>query len=178
MPVNDREVFEHFSTSLSASPEIAHLAYAAYASSKYDWVRHFESRKGISPTAEEIDEWIASQPPSRLDEIREAAEITFELAAQAYLANRIEEEKERAVRDSILGQVQGMATRVETATSFRATWLPNLFIGVVASFVFAAIVTFGAAIYTRDASLFALFKAFGTASSPSVPPGQLGARPD
>lgn len=175
MPINDREVFEHFLKAPDATLEIAHLAYAAYASSKYDWARHFEERKGHPPTTEEMDEWIASQPPSRLDEIREAAETTFELAAEAYMAKRIEEEKERAVRDSILGQVEGMARRVEVATSFRATWLPNLFIGVVASFVFAAIITLGAAIYTRDASLFAMFKAIGgdpaTTAPPPRPPG-------
>jgi len=165
-------VFEHFLKDPDATLEIAHLAYAAYASSKYDWARHFEERKGRPPTPEEIDEWIASQPPSRLDEIMEAAKTTFELAATAYMANRIEAEKERAVRDSILGQVEGMARRVETATSFKATWLPNLFIGVVASFLFALIVLGGAAIYREDPSIFALFKASPPAlTQPPRPPG-------
>ncbi len=165
MPLNDREVFEHFLNDPDATLEIAHLAYAAYASSKYDWATHYEQRKGQPPGAEEMDEWIASLPPSRLTEIREAAATTFDLAAQAYMANRIEAEKERAVRDSILGQVEGMARRVEAATSFKATWLPNLFIGVVASFLFALIVLGGAAIYREDPSIFALFKA-----SPPAPP--------
>lgn len=172
MPVNDREVFEHFLNDPDTTLEIAHLAYAAYASSKYDWARHFEERKGQPPTAEEMDEWIASQPPSRLDEIRDAAETTFELAAQAYAAKRIEEEKERAVRDSILGQVEAMARRVETATSFKATWLPNLFIGVVASFVFAFLVLGAAVIYRDDPSLFTIFK-----GSPAAP-AQPGTRPN
>jgi hypothetical protein len=40
-----------------------------------------------------MDEWIASLPPSRLVEIREAAATTFELAAHAYAVKQIEEEK-------------------------------------------------------------------------------------
>lgn len=170
MPLNDREVFEHFLKDPDASLEIAHLAYAAYASSKYDWAAHFEQRKGQPPTVAEMDEWIASQPPSRLTEIREAAATTFELAALAYLNARIEAEKERAVRDSILGQVEGMAKRVEVATSFKATWLPNLFIGIVASFLFALLVLGGAAIYREDPSIFALFK-------PSPAPPAQSSRP-
>jgi hypothetical protein len=168
MPSNDREVFEHFLNDPDASLEIAHLAYAAYASSKYDWAAHFETRKGQPPSSEEMDEWIASQPPSRLDEILEAAKTTFELAATAYMAKRIEEEKDRAVRDSILSQVEGMARRVEVATSFKATWLPNLLLGVVASFAFALIVLGGAAIYRGDPSIFALFKDSPPAPTPPV----------
>jgi hypothetical protein len=70
----------------------------------------------------------------------------------------MEEERTKAVDRSILSRVDTMAERVERATSLRATWLPNLFIGVVASFVFALIVLGGAAIYRGDPSPFALFK--------------------
>ncbi len=63
MPLNDREVFEHFLKDPDATLEIAHLAYAAYASSKYDWARHFEERKDRPPTAEEMSPSAAPAPP-------------------------------------------------------------------------------------------------------------------
>lgn len=176
MPSNDREVFQHFLDDPEASLEVAHLAYAAYASSRYDWVTLFEQRKGRLPDPAEVDEWIASLPPSRFVEIRNAAAETFDLAANAYMASRIEAEKEQAVRTSILDSVKGIQElvavnnrevlgeartirdRVEKATSFRGTWVPNTFTGVIASFLFAAIVLIMAAIYRGDPSLFALFK--------------------
>ena len=51
-----------------------------------------------------------------------------------------------------------LAAKVERATSLRATWLPNLMIGIVASVMFTLFVMVGAAIYERDPSPFALFK--------------------
>jgi len=185
MPNNDREVFQHFLEDPDASLEVAHLAYAAYASGRYDWVTLFEERKGRSPTPEEVDEWIASLPPSRFVEIREAAAETFDLAANAYMASKIAAEKEQAVRASILDAVNGMRisvdannrevlgemrvarAAVQTLTSFRGTWLPNIFTGVIASFVFAVIVIVMAAIYHRDPSIFALFK--GPNEAPAAP---------
>lgn len=188
MPNNDREVFQHFLNEAGISPEIAHLAYAGYASSRYDWATRFEERKGRPPNSEEVDEWIAEQPPSRFVEILQAAEETFDLAATAYMANRIEAEKERAVRDSILdavkgirevvaannrevlGRVEAIDAKVAKATSFRGTWLPNTFTGIIASFGFTVIVLIAAAIYHRDPSLFALLKVSGEAPAANAPP--------
>lgn len=176
MPSTDREVFQHFLRDSESTLEVAHLAYAAYASSRYDWVTLFEQRKGRTPTPDEVDEWIASLPASRFLEIRNAAAETFDLAANAYMASRMEAEKEQAVRASILDSVKGIQTlvaadnrevliearairnRVEKATSFRGTWLPNTFTGVIGSFLFAVIVLVMAAVYRGDPSIFALFK--------------------
>ncbi len=158
MPSNDREVFRHFRDDPELSPELASLAYAAYASQRYDWVELFETRKGRPPNSDEVDEWIASLPLSRLEDIKRSAADTFDLAATAYMADRTEEAMAQAVRESVLGEVRELAAQIKAATSFRSTWLPNLFVGVIASFAFALIVLVGAAIYQRDPSLFALFK--------------------
>ena len=188
MPSNDREVFQHFLNDSDASLEVAHLAYAAYASGRYDWVTLFEERKGRLPSPEEVDEWIASLPPSRFIEIREAAAETFDLAATAYMASRIEAEKEQAVRASILDTVRGIQevvaannreviaearvirTVVERATSFRGTFVPNTITGVIASFAFALIVLAMAVIFHDDPSIFALFKSSSDSPAVTAPP--------
>jgi hypothetical protein len=153
MPESDQEVFEHFRSDYPNSRrEIALLAYARYAQDKYDWVNHELARRdGQPPTDEEVTVWIAGLPNSRLAEIHRGAAELFQAAAEEYMKPRIEEERAKAVEQSIL-------RRVERATSFWRTFFPNLFIGVVASFVFAAIVLVSAAIYHRDPSPFALFK--------------------
>jgi hypothetical protein len=65
--------------------------------------------------------------------------------------------------------MEAIASRVERATSFRATWLPNLFIGVVATIVFTLLVLVGAAIYRGDPSIFALFKDSPVPATPVKP---------
>ncbi|PHK93469.1 hypothetical protein CR162_18530 [Pseudoroseomonas rhizosphaerae] len=190
MPNNDREVFEHFLSDPDASPEVAHLAYAAYAASKYDWATRFEELKGRPPAPAEVDQWIAELPMSRFVEIRATASETFALAAQTYMRDEIEKAKAEAVRASIFGEVQGISRlveannktalvearaireRVEKATSFKGTWLPNTFTGIIASLAFSVIVLVIAMIYQRDPSLFALFKgASPPPVSTPVPPG-------
>jgi hypothetical protein len=159
MPKSDQEVFDHFHTDYgsNARREIALFAYAKFAQEKYDWVNH-EIIQGTPPTEAAVAGWIAALPNSRLAGIYEDANRFFNNAAEAYMRTRMEEERAKAVERSILGQVEAMARRVERATSFKATWLPNLFIGVVASFVFTLVVLGGAAIYRGDPSIFALFK--------------------
>ena len=74
------------------------------------------------------------------------------------MKTRMEEERAKAVDSSILSRVETMAERVERATSFRATWFPNLCIAVVASFAFVVIVVVGGIIFANDPSPFALLK--------------------
>ena len=159
MPKSDQEVFDHFHTDYgsNSSLEIALLAYARYAQSKYDWMNHAKTQ-GRDLTEQEITDWITGLPNPRLAEIHEGASRFFKEAAEDYMKARMEEERAQAVERSILGRLEAMARRVEVATSFKATFWPNLFIGVVASFVFALIVLGGAAIYRGDPSIFALFK--------------------
>jgi hypothetical protein len=158
MPATDREVFAYFLQDETTTREIALLAYASYAASKYDWATHFEQRRGRPTPPEEADEWTADLPESRLIEIRDTAVTFFADAATAYMLPQIEEARASALRDALVARMEIVEARVERATSFRATWLPNLFIGVVASFLFALIVLGGAAIYRGDPSIFALFK--------------------
>jgi hypothetical protein len=165
-------MFEHFQSDYVSTPEVALLAYARYVQDKYDWIAQRLTRAGKAPTEAEVTRWISDLPTSRLAEIQAGASNTFKQAAEAYMAARIAEERTKAVNESILGGVQAIAQRVETtaqrveetarrferATSLRATWLANVFIGIVASFAFTLIVLLGAAIYRRDPSPFALFK--------------------
>jgi hypothetical protein len=116
------------------------------------------ARDGRAPTDDEITRWIADLPNSRLDGIYSGAISQFRTAAEEYMKPRIEEERTRAVESSILGRVETIARRAEHAASFWRNVVPNLFIGIVASFVFSLIVLVGAAIYRGDPSIFALFK--------------------
>jgi hypothetical protein len=166
MPESDQEVFEHFRSDYPPNDrrEIAFLAYARFAQDKYDWVNHELARRGGQPpTEEEVTTWIAALPNSRLAEFHRGAAELFQAAAEEYMKPRIEEERAKAVEQSIL-------LRVEQATSFRRTFLPNLFIGVVASFAFAVIVLVGTAIYRGDPSILALFKEPSTQTQPGTAP--------
>ncbi len=156
MPETDREVFAYFLADPSNPREVALLAYASYAVSKYDWAAHFEQRYGRRPDPEEADEWTASQPESRLIEIRDTAITFFADAATAFMA------KAAAVNASIMSEVQrlnqDLTTKVEQATSFSGTWKQGLFLGVAASFAFTALVIAGGFIFDRDPSPFGWFK--------------------
>lgn len=166
MPKSDQEVFEHFQSDyLNSSLEIALLAYARYAQSKYEWMDH-EKTRGKVPTEAEIAEWISSLPNPRLTEIHEGASQFFKAAAEDYMKTRMEEECNKAVDRSILSQVKAMADRVTRATSFGRTIGPNVAITVVASFVFALIIAFASVIYQSDPSPFAFLKKAAQANHP------------
>lgn len=159
MPETDQEVFEHFRSDYGSSREIALLAYARFAQDKYDWVnQRLKEKDGQAPTEAEVTRWIRDLPNSRLAEIHNSAANTFRDAAEEYMKTRMEEERAKAVDSSILSRVETMAERVERATSFRATWFPNLCIAVVASFAFVVIVVVGGIIFANDPSPFALLK--------------------
>jgi hypothetical protein len=153
MPETDQEVFEHFRSDYGSSREIALLAYARFAQDKYDWVTHY-TKGGQAPTEAEIARWIHEIPNSRYLELHNSAANTFRDAAEEYMKPRIEEERAKAVDSSILNRVETMAGRVERATSFRATWFPNLCVAVIASFAFAAIIILSHFIFDTDPSLF------------------------
>ena len=169
MPTNDREVHQHFYSRVDDPPEVAALAYAGYAKAKYDWVAHFEARESHPPTSAEVDRWIADLPASRLDDLRQDAIDFFDLAARAYMASDIERAAEAARDEAIVMEVRTAAAaitvsgervqdRVERATSFRSTFWPNVFIGIVASFAFSFLVIAASIVFTRDPSPFALFR--------------------
>jgi hypothetical protein len=171
MPKTDQEVFEHFRSFGSDPGEeiICLLAYASYAQAKYEWVNHSKIRHGRDPTEHEVATWIADLPNPRLADILNSAIDTFNNAAERYLKTRTEEERAKAVDSSILGRVDIMAQRVERATSFRATFLPNLFTGVVASFAFALLIILASLIFNKDPSPFAFFKNPAPAASGPAP---------
>jgi hypothetical protein len=88
MPVDsDRDVFKRFAEG-EASREIALLAFASYAATKYDWEAHHERRHNRPPTADEVEHWIRDQSDTRLDEILKAAAAYFDEAANAYMADQ------------------------------------------------------------------------------------------
>ena len=162
MPATDRDVFAHFLNDNTISREIALLAYASYAEAKYDWMALFEERYGHPPAEEQANEWTASLPASRLNEIRATAVAFFTDAATAYSLPQIEAARDEAVSSSILAEVKrlnlDLAGKVEHATSFGGTWKQGLFLGVAASFAFAALVIAGGFIFDRDPSPFGWFK--------------------
>ncbi|MFK4047513.1 hypothetical protein [Roseomonas mucosa] len=173
MPASDREVFTYFQEDPNTTPETALLAYAAYVQAKYDWVDH-QAQRGRSVTAEDIEEWTASQPETRLIEIRDTALTFFADAATTYMQPHLEAAKETAVKGSILSEGKRLNTeltakvdtamaaldrKVENATSFSGTWKQNMFLGVAASFAFTVLVILGGFIFDRDPSPFAWFKA-------------------
>lgn len=169
MPESDQEVFEHFRTDYpDGTREVGLLAYARYAQDKYDWINQRLSRANPLHTEREITKWISDLPNTRLAEIHAGALNLFREAAETYMEARIQEERTKAVNDSILGRVNTMAERVERATSFRATWLPNVFVGIIASLGFTLLVMIGAAIYHKDPSPFALFKEEPSSAKPAA----------
>jgi len=113
--------------------------------------------------------WIADLTNSRLREIWNGASDFFADSAKRYMAQRMEEERAKAVETSILSRVTEMAQKVERATAFRSRWPSDLLIAVAASFVFAVIVLLGAAIYRDDLSIFALVKEWAAPPAPVQP---------
>lgn len=90
MPGNPREVFETLTQEGGEDPpEVALLAYGAFAAELYEWVEHEEHRQGRPPSDEEINAWIAQIPDARLKRIRDEALESFGLAAKAFLEPEI-----------------------------------------------------------------------------------------
>ncbi len=172
MPVDsDRDVFRRF-TEGGSSRAVALLAFASYAEAKYDWEAHHETRHGKPPTAIEVERWIRDQSDARLDEIQKGAVAWFAEAANAYMTDQIEAERQQAVAQSILSEVNAIRTRVEDVTSFRATFWLNLFVGVVASFVFAFIIIGASLIFNKDPSPFSFFKKPEPVATVPAPPAK------
>jgi hypothetical protein len=162
MARTDREVFDLFLTDPGCTREIALLAFASYAPAKHDWIGVYEQQHGAPPTEPEVERWIAELPPSRFSEIRDTAIAFFEEAATAYMQSVIEEERAKAVGESILAEVrrlnQDLAGKVVRATSFWGTVWGNLLIGIAASFGFTVLVILGGLIFEKDPSPFAITK--------------------
>jgi hypothetical protein len=152
MPANDKEVFDYFRKDASTLAEVDYLAYASYAFDKFAWMEKFTELTGAPASAAQVDHWIAQLPDSRLDEIQQAAVDYFDRAARTYMKPETERAIEEAVNRSILSAVQ-------SATSFKQTFWPNLFVGIVASFAFAVIIIVASSIFARDPSPLALYKA-------------------
>jgi len=159
MPATDQEVFEHFHTDYpGTSRAVALLAYARYAQAKYEWIKQKHTIGSIAPTERDITRWISELPNSRLEEIHAGVLRFFEAAAEALFVDRIDQERARAIEQSIVGRVDAMATRVERATSFWRTIGPNVIVAVVGSFVFALIIILASLVVTHDPSPFAWLK--------------------
>lgn len=162
MPRTDEDVFARFRKDPSLTREQAHLAYAAYAEAKYDWVEHIRKRTGSAPTPEQIEAWIADLPDSRFEELRIAAFNFFEEAAEAYMQPQVEAASTRAVEDSILGEVQQLSrelvAKVETALSPSTAWRIGIGAGLAASFLFTVLVVVCGWLFNSDPSPFALIK--------------------
>ena len=151
MPSTDRDVFLRFFENPDISREVALIAYASFAAEKYEWIAHVEEREGEAPSLERVNSWIADLPDSRLAGFQDTSLTAFEIAAAAYMEPVMETAKKEAVDRSILAQVK-------RATSFWATFWPNLFTGVVASFTFAVLIILSAWVFKRDPTPFAFFK--------------------
>ncbi len=174
MPASDRDVYRHFYARSDDPPEIVALAYAGYASEKYEWFAHVEARTGRAPSPEEVDRWIADLPDSRLESHRQDAIDLFDLACKAYMAADIDKAVAAARDDAIVREVrasnEALAARLQTATSFGSTFIANLFIGVIASFAFSLLVIVASLIFARDPSPFALYRSLQPAATQSRPP--------
>lgn len=106
MPNSDLEVFDHVISDAETSLEIDYLTYALFAWKKKEWVEHFAAKHGNRPTQAEIDGWITQLPDSEYLIMRRDAAQYFADAARAFLADQIEEEKKKAVNESILAEVK------------------------------------------------------------------------
>jgi hypothetical protein len=85
MARNLREVFEFFAhgTGEDYAPEVALLAFGAFAAELYEWSDHEQRRRGGPPTTEDVEAWIMQIPDARLRRIREETQEAFGLAARA-----------------------------------------------------------------------------------------------
>jgi hypothetical protein len=164
MPANDREVFEYFQRDDDTISEVELLAYASYALDKYEWMKKFEELHGTSPTQAEIDDWINHLPDSRLEETFDQALSFFDTAAREFLKDEIDTATKKAVDDSILSEVK-------RHTSFRSTWLLNVFCGIVASLAFSLLVIVMSLIFSHDPSPIALFKTIEQTAGKNPPKG-------
>jgi hypothetical protein len=168
MPESDQEVFDHFQTGYGDTEQVALMAYARYAKVKYDWVNHELSRLQRRPTPEEEKQWIAGQPNSRFDEIRDGAVSQFQASAEEFIRPRIEAERARALETAIISRVDAAAGRVERATSFRHRFFPDLFLAMLASFLLAVLLVI-AALAIRGDPIIALLRE--VLAQPPPPPG-------
>ncbi|MGB8363557.1 MAG: hypothetical protein WCE20_03375 [Rhizomicrobium sp.] len=106
MPTNDIEVFDYLLSDSDTPAEIDYLTYAVFAYKKKAWCDHFEKTKGHKPTHDEIDEWIGQLSDYEFRQIRNEAAEFFHAAAEEHLADYIEQQKEEAVDNSILSEVE------------------------------------------------------------------------
>src|SRR6516165_6098034 len=106
MPNSDIEVFDFLTSSSEILNEIDFLTYALFAYRKREWIDHFQSNNDRYPTQQEIDGWISQITQYEFREMRDRAAEFFRLAANEYLKEYIEDQKQQAVDKSILGEVQ------------------------------------------------------------------------
>ena len=172
MPADDREVWRHFNLRSADTREVTELAYAKFTRSQYEWMAHVETRDGSAPSQSDVIRWIADLPDSYLETIRLYAIDSFDLAARSYMAAEIERAVESARDDAIVREIrasnEAIVAQVTRATAFGSTFLPNLFIGVVASVAFSVLVIGASLIFARDPSPFALYR--GLQPSPPAEP--------
>lgn len=106
MPNNDLEVFDLLTSNDETPLEIDYLTYALFAWKKQQWVEHFQKQNNQRPTQAQIDVWINQMPDIEFDVMRRDAVQYFDAAAKEYLADQIEEEKKKAVNESILAEIK------------------------------------------------------------------------
>ena len=123
MPGNPREVFEAFTREGGEDPpEVALLAYGAFAAELYEWVEHEEQRQGRPPTDEEINAWIAQIPDARLKRIRDEALESFGLAAKTFLEPEILRQRQEAASPAAFGHLASMLQRELSPRSCLLYW--------------------------------------------------------
>lgn len=172
MPNNDKDVWEYFSNG-DDDQQVDFLAFSSFSFDKFEWMEKFAENHGQQPTEAEINKWISELPDSRLDEMREWAQNFFENAARAYLEEEHKEalqqainsalvvsvrDNNEAVKSAVIASNEEAQRRVEGALSFKNTWLPNVFLGVISSFLFAILIVLASIIFTKDPSPIALIK--------------------
>lgn len=107
MPNNDREVFEHLTSTEGTSLQIDFLTYAVFASEKREWIKLFESRNaGRSPSQSDIDNWISNLTDSQFTGMRIGAQGFFVEAANSFFEDRLEAERAEILRSAVVREVK------------------------------------------------------------------------
>ena len=184
MPRNDKEVWEYFRDGSEEDSQIDFLAFGSYSFDKFEWMEKYAEINGQGPDPAEIERWISQLPNSRLEEMSEWASNFFDNAARAYLEEEHREDVQKAVDGAVLTSIRDsneavgksveastseLKSFVATALSFRSTFWPNVFIGLVSSLVFSVLIILAAVVFAKDPSPIALAKHLSGLTSEEAP---------
>lgn len=145
MPANDLEVFDHLTSNEETPVEIDYLTYALFAWKKQQWVEHFVKQNSQRPTQAQIDAWINQLPDSEYEDMRSEAVQYFDAAAKLYLADQTEEEKKKAISQSILAEIA--ASNSATLAEIKQFTSPWKHVGIALAMAVVAPLLLGGLIF-------------------------------